>query len=132
MESIQRITLRFWAWVAAVRGADASYRIALVGLTVDLITGILYNVYDDAQWSCDGYYIGNAVAATCYTWALLKYKRCVLFEFALALYTSKLLMELFGDPTETNLCDFLLIAALFLQIKYRIIQKFINGRSTVE
>ena len=118
---------RFLELVVGVLSADRSVIIASIGLIFDLACGLLYNFYPDKDWACDAYFLGDAIAATCYTWALLLFYKCVIFEFALALYASKMLDEVFGDPTEPNLWSFLIIVLIFIEIRYKIINRLING-----
>lgn len=115
--------------VAAVLSADRRLLIAAFGLLFDLSTGLAYNLYPDMEWACDAYFLGDAVAATCYMWTLLLFKRNVLFEFGLALYSAKLLEEVFGNPTEPNPWNFLVIGVLFVVIRYKFIERITNGIS---
>ena len=115
------------------KNAKGSFYIFFLGMILDLCSGYAYYTLAGTELDalgCDLYFLGDAVAAFCYTYVIhslltsvnqvgAKYIH-VLTSFAVGLYGNDVFEELFGNPLESS---YLVIAVILLLAVFKFDQR---------
>lgn len=130
---LKKIETVFFELILMFKNAKVTFYIFFLGFVLDLCSGYAYYILSETELDslgCDLYFLGDAVAAFCYTYAIhlllssvnkvgVKYIH-VFTSFAVGVYGNDVFEELLGNPLESN---YLVIAVIFLLAVFKFDEK---------